>query len=133
MKSRTLGSLSVMTLLLGGVEMAFAQDGWRSALRPAGESGTKVTLANNGRSSYRIVLPSKPTTQEEKAAEELQRWLGEMTGATLKIVRESGRLRLGPHYISIGRTRMLEQANRQDDNGRHGGDHDGMGKQALIP
>ena len=83
---------------------------WQNSLQPKGNAGTELTLANNGKTGYRILLPSRPTTQDQKAAEELQHWLEEMTGAQLKITREGWLPKFGPRYISIGRTRSLKRA-----------------------
>jgi len=47
-----------------------------------------ITLAQDGRAKATIVLPAKPTREEEKSARELQKYLRLMSGADLKI--ESG-------------------------------------------
>ena len=54
---------------------------WRNALTPKGKPAPAITLARNGQSGYRILLPKHPTTQEQRAAEDLQKWLYAMTGA----------------------------------------------------
>jgi len=83
---------------------------WHNALTPQGQPAAPLALADSGRSHYRIVIPRRATSQDQKAAEELQHWLREMTGATLPIVREGTWFRFGPRFISIGRTRALERS-----------------------
>ena len=58
------------------------------ALEPHGES-VPVLLAVDGAASAAILVPGEPSTQEAKAAEELARWLKEMTGATFEVRRET--------------------------------------------
>ena len=56
---------------------------------PADNDGAgPITLARGGQTDYTIVTPAAPTTQEQKAAEELARWLNEMTGAEFPIVTD---------------------------------------------
>jgi len=106
-------ALLVFGILLGSLVVAYGgekDNAWRNSLIPTGKTGTKQTLTRNGKTGYRILLPAKPTTQDEKSAEELQRWLKEMTGAEFKIVRERWWPRFGAKYISIGRTRALRRS-----------------------
>ena len=46
----------------------------------------KLCLAANGASLYRIVIPSTATVQERKAAEVLQDYLLQISGAAIPIV-----------------------------------------------
>ena len=71
-------------------------------------------LVQNGRSRYRIVVPQKPSPTVEYAAEELQRFLEESTGARLPIITEKW-LIVRPSILigPCNRTRkagLLEQA-----------------------
>lgn len=50
-----------------------------------------VTLADKGKSSYRIVVPTDTIPSERYAAEELQRYLEKISGAKLAIVTEAER------------------------------------------
>jgi hypothetical protein len=50
-----------------------------------------VTIATAGRSDYRIVVSNNAIPSERYAAEELQRYLGKITGAKLPIVTDSTR------------------------------------------
>lgn len=81
---------------------------WHNALQPQG-AGTQITLANNGTSNYAIVKPASPTTQDTKAATDLQTWLKTMTGVQLSIITEDTPLN-GKDAISIGRTQMLQNS-----------------------
>jgi len=49
----------------------------------------ELTLVQDGRSDYRIVLPAKPSVTEKKAAEELQAFIKQISGATLPLVADS--------------------------------------------
>ncbi len=86
---------------------------WYNSLKPRGQCGKELTLAENGKSKYSIVISKKATTQDKKAAEELQQWLGEMTGAELPIVAEGKRVKDKSRIISIGQTKALEAARLQ--------------------
>lgn len=86
---------------------ADSQSGWVNALAPKGRPGARITLASAGKTDYRILLPSEPTSQDRKAAEDLKRWLDEMTGADFPIASEGQSAAKG-RIISIGRTRAAE-------------------------
>jgi len=61
-----------------------------AAVPAAGRKETGMTvIASGGRSEYRIIIPDKPSPVVRFAAEELRRFLGEISGASLKIVKES--------------------------------------------
>ncbi|HEY9490115.1 MAG TPA: DUF4838 domain-containing protein, partial [Chryseosolibacter sp.] len=47
---------------------------------------SEIVLANDETSRYRILLPSTPSTHEKKAAEVLQKYLLEISGAALPII-----------------------------------------------
>lgn len=79
--------------------------GWRNGMRPRGEPGPLLTLAQAGRTDYRVLIPRRPSGPEQKAAEDLAQWLGEMTGATFAILREDQVPAQGA-FISLGRTRL---------------------------
>ncbi|MGB9619056.1 MAG: DUF4838 domain-containing protein, partial [Armatimonadota bacterium] len=84
-----------------------AADGRFNALKPRGKPGAELTLAAGGKTGYTIVIPDSPTTQDRKAAEDLARWLREITGAEFSIISESAADPDGK-FISIGRTNLLE-------------------------
>ncbi len=87
---------------------------WKNALKPKGEQLPKMVLASKGKALYSILLPAKPTTQEEKAAADLAQWMKEMAGAEFPIVREGGSYTPNGKEISIGRTGILAKANLAD-------------------
>ena len=83
---------------------------WVSTLKPADTPGPELTLALEGATKYVILVPATPTGQDQKAAEELAKWLGKMTGATFPIMNEGRKAPAGP-VISTGRTAHLAGAN----------------------
>ena len=83
---------------------------WVNALKPAGATSSELILASNGKTAYRIVVPSCPTSQEIKAATDLQHWLRKMTAAEFVIVAESDSFVATGREISIGNTTLLQQA-----------------------
>jgi len=96
-----------VALLIGLIPSVTMAGGWINSLKPTGESGPKLMLAANGTTDYVIVIPDKPTTQEQKASKDLAHWLGEMTGAVYSIVTDiSAPI---PTEISIGQTDRLAQ------------------------
>ena len=96
----------VSSLLLLSHAPASAE--WRNSLKPEGEPGPEITLARDGETDYVVVIPAESTSQEQKAAEDLADWLGEMTGAEFRIVPDTtGAV---DSEISVGRTSRLEGA-----------------------
>ncbi len=94
---------------------------WHNSLKPSGTPTNEITLAVNGTTEYVVVVPHSATTQEQKAAEELAHWLGEMTGAQFPVVSDAQAAI--PTEISIGET------NRRASGGWDLGD-DGY---AIVP
>jgi len=92
-------------LLSGGPSVAA---GWHNSLAPRGQHSSPLTLARDGETDYVIVIPAQPTSQDNKAAEDLARWLGEMTGAEFRIVPDSAPAIATE--ISVGRTNRLAKA-----------------------
>ncbi len=62
-----------------------------------------LLIAANGRSEYRIVLPLTASPAQKYAAEELQRFIREMSGASLSIISETERAT--PREILLGNAR----------------------------
>jgi len=74
--------MMVTTILCaGGVSL--------SARAAAPDAAEGLLLANDGRSGYHIVLADDASPATKWGAAELQRWLREMTGATLPIVSDT--------------------------------------------
>ncbi len=65
--------------------LGYAQTQWQNAIQPEGKPAGKLVVAKNRKPLAMLVCPAKPTPQETKAAEELQHWLQEISGATLPI------------------------------------------------
>lgn len=85
-------------------------DKWVNSLATAGKTGSELTVATAGKSDYRILLSKSPTTQDQKAAADLQTWLLQMTGAKLTIVNESRGLKDYSRLISIGQTQLFKKS-----------------------
>lgn len=82
---------------------------WRNTLQPPGKPSEPLLLAEGGRARYRIVVPQQASGAERKAAADLSRYLGLISGAEFAVVAED---RLAPggtptRYLSVGRTRLL--------------------------
>ncbi len=88
---------------------------WENALKPKGQASEALTLASNGTTDYTIVLPQKPTSQDQKAARDLCQWLKVMTGASFPIVKEGTATKALKQIISIGRTSFASVAGFSDD------------------
>lgn len=100
-------------LLLSCVSVCGATDRhveWRSGLPAVGERVAELPLSVEGVTDYRIVLGATATTMDQKAAEDLARWLGEMTGAKFVVVREADAFEPTGREISIGHTRLLHDS-----------------------
>ena len=61
-----------------------------------------LTLAENGKTAYKIVLPDQPKGFDRMAADDLKNYLGKMTGADFQIVPESQAS--GRDLIYVGQT-----------------------------
>ena len=81
---------------------------WRNSLRPKGEPGPELTLVVEGSTEYAIVIPEDPTTQEQKAADDLAHWLKEMTGAEFPVASD-GKAQ-SDRVVSVGKTTLLQAA-----------------------
>lgn len=78
---RTSFSIAVTLALLTGNSMAE----WQNALKPVGESTGQFMVVKDGQPLVGIMCPKQATTQDKKAAVDLQTWIKEITGATLEI------------------------------------------------
>ena len=102
-----IGMMVVVASCAQGAERRWGQ--WQNSLKPKGEAAVEIAIAVGGETEYVIVIPESPTTQEQKAAEELALWLGEMTGAEFAILSDAEPARA--QEISVGRTTRLAAAN----------------------
>jgi len=64
-------------------------DRWRNSLEPKGLKAEPFNIASAGKARCLIALPEHPTTQEQKAADVLESWLGQITGADFRIIKGS--------------------------------------------
>jgi len=72
---------------------------------PSPASQPTIMLTETQRSSYRIVLPAAPTVHEQKAAEVLQDYLLQISGAALPIMPASKDV--SPYEILLGQNERL--------------------------
>ena len=108
---------SAALLLLAGLivfadraEADAAEGRWTNSLKPAGRPGPELHLAAGGKALYRIVMPAGAAGKEKLAAEKLGHYLGQMTGAEFALVEEGPDFQPTGREISIGRTRLLAEA-----------------------
>jgi Domain of unknown function (DUF4838)/delta endotoxin len=93
------------------VVVLFASSAWSEQLSsPSKLKGASLLLADKGKTSYSILLPAKPSSQEKKAAEDLKKYLSEITGASFPVINETGKTAGNKPVISIGRTNLLTSA-----------------------
>lgn len=83
---------------------------------------TDITLAENGKSDYKIVLPLVYSYTEGYAAQELQDIFYEATGVRLPVISDNGlSLDNSGSYLSVGNTALLKaQTDIQADYGKQG-------------
>jgi len=78
----------------------------------------KLSLATDGKSDYRIVVPVRATAHELRAADELRSFIAQVTGAYLGIVTDD--FPVMPREIVVGRSRRLGQVGARMDAKRIG-------------
>jgi hypothetical protein len=74
---------------------------WHNSLKPTGQPGPELVLVADGLPTYTIDLGENPSPQAKTAAEELKRWVKEMTGAA------------GPISTALGRTSIRIRTDRR--------------------
>lgn len=99
----------VVCVLLGATSASAVvpNKSWKNTLKPKGTLGAEMTLARSGKAIFTIVIPTVPSTQEQKAAADLAQWLGEITGTEFAVVSESDNKAPKHNAISIGKTALL--------------------------
>ncbi len=76
----------------------------------------ELRLASGGRSDYAIVVPANASPSQQRAAQELQRFLQEITGAQLPVVDdEASSLEGVRKAIALGDNRLLQQSGIEVD------------------
>ena len=76
-----IGAALVLAMVAGT-----ARAEWQNTLKPSGPAGQELKVAEAGRPTCSICCPAQASGPEKKAAEDLQHWLAEITGAKLAIV-----------------------------------------------
>lgn len=74
---------------------------------------TDFDFIKDGKSEYKILVPAKPTENEQFAADELQYFVKEATGCKLEIVKEGSKTPSA--YISVGATKASDKAGIKPD------------------
>ncbi len=71
-----------------------------------------VKLTDNGSSNYTIVIPNDPLATESHAAEELAKYLKQISGASLRVVKEGNikNISTDMKLISVGKTDLMDKA-----------------------
>lgn len=91
--------------------------------KPVVVPDTEIVLAENGVSSYKIVIKEGASAADYFSAEELQTYIELSTGATLPLVVETDGASYGSKVLSVGRTKLLEDSGIEvsyDELGRDG-------------
>lgn len=91
---------------MSGMVIETPRPEWSNSLAPSGDGCVTLELAVKGRARYRIVLPAEPTTQEQKAADELAAGLGAITGATFEIAVEGAGWKPTGRELCVGATAL---------------------------
>ena len=75
----------------------------------AQSGGEEISLVENGKSDYKIVIPAQATYVEGYAAEELRDFLEESTNCRLNIITDAGLVHdNSKSYLSVGNTTLLK-------------------------
>lgn len=79
---------------------------------------TETYLIKGGKTSYKIVIPANASANILTAAEELNEFVSEGTGATFDVISDNeASYSSEAHYVSIGETTLKTQANVSTKNG----------------
>ena len=77
---------------------------------------TGTYMVQNGRTTYKVVVPEVETEAVSYAKSELSRFFKEATGIDLKFVKDTGLTHNDTNrYISLGDTSLYKSLNRNDD------------------
>ena len=108
--SFVLGFVQVGHAAINTIDIANNRSAWVNSLKPTTKTGTELKITENNKANYSILLSKKPTTQDQKAAEDLKTWLEKITGATIQIVTESKNSKTSDQVISIGQTQLFKKS-----------------------
>jgi|WetSurMetagenome_2_1015567.scaffolds.fasta_scaffold00667_7 hypothetical protein len=101
-----IGVLSVVLCTLIPVQSVSAQK-MKSKQAAISSLQQNIVLADKGMSLYRIIIPSAPTSNEQKAANVLQDYLLQITGAAIPII--SVNKSRSPYEIVLGQNERLNE------------------------
>jgi hypothetical protein len=90
---------------LGGVQLATSGAPVLAARAPKAQK--PVPLVKDGRSAYSICLSEAASPSEKRGAEELQRFIQEITGARLPIIPDKGKV--PDRLVLVGNSRVIEK------------------------
>lgn len=79
---------------------------WANSLQPRGKHST-VRLAQDGKTTYTVVIPENAQEIERKAAADIGRAFKLISGADFPVVSEDKLTTTKGPYLSLGRTRLL--------------------------
>ncbi len=80
-----------------------------SSAEPKMFEQTDIVLVSNKSTDYQIVIPNESTAMENHAANELQEFLRQSTGATLNIITDKGLTHDNSRkFLSVGNTALLK-------------------------
>lgn len=100
----------VLLLVIAMAASTFAEDTWKNALAPKGTKTDELTFVDNGKATAVIIIPTEANSMEKKAADDLQYWLKQMTGAHVGVKFDLKVKPKGSMIISLGRTKLAEDA-----------------------
>jgi hypothetical protein len=83
---------------------------WTNALKPQGNASAPLTLAEQGKTAYVLVIPKEAKDIEKKAAHDLGRYFTLISGAQFPLVSEDALPATANRVISIGQTQLLERS-----------------------
>ncbi len=85
-----------------------------ATIRLTASQRKSFTLSSQGKATVDILIPDPPTPQDQTAAAELKKWLGQITGAEFSVIKKTG----ARPVISLGRTKLFKKecpkANQQN-------------------
>ena len=75
-----------------------------------------TSFVTNGKTDYKIAIPTKASECEKYAAEELRKYIQKSTGATLPIITDASDVSLGQKIVSIGDTKLFRASGLETSN-----------------
>lgn len=101
--------IKILTLALTFL-IAFGAVGCTSSVTPP-PTGHGIKITEEGRSDYKILVSANASIVEGTASRELQKYINQISGATLPIVSDNTeKISVSEKYISIGETKLKDKA-----------------------